>query len=281
MTCPPGGENALVIYTTTLRGIRKTFEECNIVRGIIESHHVRMIEHDVSMDSGFKGELRILLGKKQVKVPIVLVKRRLIGGSDEVTKLEEEGKLRILLAGIPTVAVAVFKGCGGVNYIIEVEASVVIHSDNHKLYNFFMFISETLKGRQRMGYIEENITLDPRYKHVYMSDRSKRKKFDHNDPLALRDFVLGVDRPKYGFDIKQMEDLFSGKKLCCRTQPHSMELKNGKEFSIAIKDTKHVTNSQQYSRFLLNHTENSRFLQNIARIQYSTCLLSSHPNNIW
>ncbi|KAI3507843.1 hypothetical protein L1887_22838 [Cichorium endivia] len=116
--CPPGGENAVVIYTTTLRGIRKTFEDCNTVRGIIESHHVRMIERDVSMDSGFKEELRILLGKKQVKVPIVLVKGRLIGGSDEVTKLEEEGKLGILLDGIPTVAVAGCKGCGGVRFVM-------------------------------------------------------------------------------------------------------------------------------------------------------------------
>lgn len=116
--CPPGGENAVVIYTTTLRGIRKTFEDCNIVRGIIESHNVRMIERDVSMDSGFKEELRSLLGKKEVKVPVVLVKGRLIGGSDEITKLEEEGKLGILLDGIPTVAVTGCKGCGGVRFVM-------------------------------------------------------------------------------------------------------------------------------------------------------------------
>ncbi|KAL7585505.1 hypothetical protein Lser_V15G42245 [Lactuca serriola] len=117
---PPGGEDAVVIYTTTLRGIRKTYEDCNTVRGIIESHHVRMIERDISMDSGFKEELRLLLGKKQVKVPIVLVKGRLIGGSDEIMKLEEEGKLGILLDGIPTVAAADAgcKGCGGVRFVM-------------------------------------------------------------------------------------------------------------------------------------------------------------------
>ncbi|XP_076920060.1 uncharacterized protein At3g28850-like [Bidens hawaiensis] len=116
--CPPGGENVVVIYTTTLRGIRKTFEDCNIVRGIIESHHVRMIERDVSMDSGFKEELRLLLGKKEVKVPVVLVKGRLIGGSEEIMKLEEEGKLGILLEGIPTVLAAGCKGCGGVRFVM-------------------------------------------------------------------------------------------------------------------------------------------------------------------
>ncbi|MFS7964822.1 putative glutaredoxin, Thioredoxin-like superfamily [Helianthus anomalus] len=115
---PPGGENAVVIYTTTLRGIRKTFEECNIVRGIIESHQVRIIERDVSMDSGFKEELRALLGKKEVKVPVVLIKGRLIGGSEEIMKLEEEGKLGILLDGIPTKAEAGCKGCCGVRFVM-------------------------------------------------------------------------------------------------------------------------------------------------------------------
>ncbi|KAK1412778.1 hypothetical protein QVD17_34279 [Tagetes erecta] len=114
----PGGENVVVIYTTTLRGIRKTFEDCNVVRGILESHRVRMIERDVSMDSGFKEELRSLLGKKEVKVPVVLVKGRLIGGRDEIMKLEEEGKMGILLEGIPTVAAAGCKGCGGVRFVM-------------------------------------------------------------------------------------------------------------------------------------------------------------------
>ncbi|KAF9598746.1 hypothetical protein IFM89_031414 [Coptis chinensis] len=38
--CPPGGDKAVIIYTTTLRGIRKTFEECNLIRSLIQSHHV-------------------------------------------------------------------------------------------------------------------------------------------------------------------------------------------------------------------------------------------------
>ncbi|KAA8518570.1 hypothetical protein F0562_016044 [Nyssa sinensis] len=62
--CPPGGENAVIVYTTTLRGIRKTFEDCNNVRSIIESHDIQMFERDVSMDSGFKEELRGLMGTK-------------------------------------------------------------------------------------------------------------------------------------------------------------------------------------------------------------------------
>ncbi|XP_044492810.1 uncharacterized protein At3g28850 [Mangifera indica] len=120
--CPPGCENAVVIYTTTLRGIRKTFEECNKVRSIIESHQIQMLERDISMDSGFKEELRALMETKEVKVPVVFVKGRLIGGVDEVVKMEEEGKLGILFEGIPT-AMGGCDGCGGVRFVMCMECS--------------------------------------------------------------------------------------------------------------------------------------------------------------
>ncbi|XP_022767063.1 uncharacterized protein At3g28850 [Durio zibethinus] len=120
--CPAGRENAVVIYTTTLRGIRKTFEECNTVRSIIESYHVQMFEHDISMDSGFKEELRKLTGTKEVKVPLVFVKGRLIGGVEEIVKLEEEGKLEILFDGIPR-AIPGCEGCAGVRFVMCTECN--------------------------------------------------------------------------------------------------------------------------------------------------------------
>ncbi|MCD7449702.1 hypothetical protein HAX54_001131 [Datura stramonium] len=115
--CPPGGENAVVIYTTTLRGIRKTFEDCNTARAILESNDTRVFERDISMHSGYKEELRELMGKKEVKVPLVFVKGRLIGGADEMLKLEEEGKLGILLDGIPRAAAAC-DGCAGIRFVM-------------------------------------------------------------------------------------------------------------------------------------------------------------------
>ncbi|KAJ8899595.1 hypothetical protein K2173_018569 [Erythroxylum novogranatense] len=121
--CPPGGENAVVIYTTTLRGIRKTYEDCNTVRSIIESHHILVIERDVSMDSGFKEELRALMGKKEVKVPLLFVKGRLIGGADQVVKLEEEGKLGILFDGVPRGVSGGCEGCGGVRFLMCMECN--------------------------------------------------------------------------------------------------------------------------------------------------------------
>ncbi|XP_027353271.1 uncharacterized protein At3g28850 [Abrus precatorius] len=131
--CPPGGENSVVIYTTTLRGIRKTFEDCNKVRSIVESYCVHVLERDVSMDSGFKEELRKLMGTKQVKVPVLFVKGRLVGGVDEVVKLEEEGKLGVLFEGIPK-ALGECEGCGGVRFVMcmECNGSCKVLDEDHK-----------------------------------------------------------------------------------------------------------------------------------------------------
>ncbi|XP_061366772.1 uncharacterized protein At3g28850 [Gastrolobium bilobum] len=131
--CPPGGENCVVIYTTTLRGIRKTFEDCNKVRSIIESHCVHMVERDVSMDSGFKEELRKLMGTKQVNVPVVFVKGRLVGGADEVLKLEEEEKLGVLFDGIPR-ALGGCETCAGVRFVMcmKCNGSCKVLDEEHK-----------------------------------------------------------------------------------------------------------------------------------------------------
>lgn len=115
--CPPGGTNAVVLYTTTLRGIRKTFEDCNAARSALESYNVQIMERDISMDSGYREELRSLMGVKEVKVPKAFVKGRLIGGAEEVLKLEEEGKLELLLEGLPKAAV-LCEGCAGVRFVL-------------------------------------------------------------------------------------------------------------------------------------------------------------------
>lgn len=122
------------------------------------------------------------------------------------------------------------------------------------IYGFCIFVSETVKGRQTMDSNGEIISPSPRYKHVYMSDKtkSKRKNFDHTDPFAIRDFVLGFDSPKYGSVTKDIEDLFSRKKQMFmptfRKFPllgvDSLDLKPGKDISIAIENTKHDTNAQ-------------------------------------
>lgn len=132
--CPPGGANAVVLYTTTLRGIRKTFEDCNNVRDALESYEICISERDVSMHLEFRNELRKLMGGKLVTVPRVFIKGRYIGGADEVLKIHEGGKMAELLAGIPTaLAGRVCDGCGGVRFVPCMECSgscKLVNDDN-------------------------------------------------------------------------------------------------------------------------------------------------------
>ncbi|GAA0183657.1 oxidoreductase [Lithospermum erythrorhizon] len=98
--CPPGGTDSVIFYTTSLRGIRKTFEDCHSVRFLLESFRVLFYERDISMHSEYKEELwRVLDGK--VLPPRLFIKGRYIGGADKILTLHEQGKFRPLFEGIP------------------------------------------------------------------------------------------------------------------------------------------------------------------------------------
>lgn len=111
----------MVIYTTTLRGVRKTFEACNAVRAVMEGYGVFVCERDISMDQGFREELRKLMQGKdssELVPPRVFVKGRYMGGADEVLKTMEEGHLGRLLQDLPkSKAGFVCDGCGGVRFL--------------------------------------------------------------------------------------------------------------------------------------------------------------------
>ncbi|XVF10301.1 hypothetical protein REPUB_Repub07fG0170700 [Reevesia pubescens] len=124
--CSPNGENTVVIYTTTLRGIRKTFEDCNAVRSAIESYGIVICERDISMDRGFKEEFRELMkGKEKAKDPTspttpprVFIKGRYIGGAEEVMRIVDEGWFGDLTEGLPKKrAGEVCDGCGDVKFL--------------------------------------------------------------------------------------------------------------------------------------------------------------------
>ncbi|KAL8160953.1 hypothetical protein V2J09_012442 [Rumex salicifolius] len=93
-----GVKERLVLYFTSLRGVRKTYEECCNVRMILKSLGVRVDERDVSMHSGFKEELKELLGESfGGGLPRVFVGDNYIGGSEEIRRMHEEGKLEKVL----------------------------------------------------------------------------------------------------------------------------------------------------------------------------------------
>ncbi|XP_062091709.1 uncharacterized protein At5g39865-like [Humulus lupulus] len=116
--CPPGGSESIIFYTTTLRGIRKTFEGCSSIRFLLESFRVLYYERDVSMHLEFREELRMILDGRALP-PKLFIRGRYIGGAEEVLGLHEQGKLRPLFKSVPIDrSDGPCEGCGGVRFVV-------------------------------------------------------------------------------------------------------------------------------------------------------------------
>lgn len=116
--CPPGGKETVVLYSTSLRGIRKTFEDCNAIRFLLGSFRVVYSERDVSMHMEYRDELwRIMCGR--VVPPRLFIRGRYIGGAEEVVRLHENGALRTLLHGISLTPSSIpCKVCAGQHFVL-------------------------------------------------------------------------------------------------------------------------------------------------------------------
>ncbi|XLR48722.1 hypothetical protein HN51_032973 [Arachis hypogaea] len=98
-----GEKHWIILYTTSMRGIRKTFQDCNRIRFLLRSLRVKFDERDVSLHMDYRDELWNLFGGKVTIPPKLFIKGTCIGGADEVLALHELGCLRNLLEGAPTI----------------------------------------------------------------------------------------------------------------------------------------------------------------------------------
>ncbi|KAL0923093.1 hypothetical protein M5K25_007138 [Dendrobium thyrsiflorum] len=117
---PSIADSGVVVYTTSLRGIRRTHEDCCAVRSILGGFHVAVDERDVSMDAAYRAELQGLIGGKgrPVSLPQVFLRGRHIGGAEELRQLHEAGEMERLLEGVPLQDPSfVCGGCGGVRFV--------------------------------------------------------------------------------------------------------------------------------------------------------------------
>ncbi|XP_057547659.1 uncharacterized protein At5g39865 [Amaranthus tricolor] len=94
-------EDKIVLYFTSLRGIRKTYEDCCTVRLILRGFRVMVDEKDISMDSSYRKELQSALCGKAFSLPQLFVRGKHIGGADVVKEMHESGELERLLDGFP------------------------------------------------------------------------------------------------------------------------------------------------------------------------------------
>ncbi|XP_044507580.1 uncharacterized protein At5g39865-like [Mangifera indica] len=114
----PGTQDRIVVYLTSLRGIRRTYEDCYAVRTIFRGFSVWVDERDVSMDSAYKKELQSVFGGKKVGLPQVFIRGKYIGGADVLKSMFETGELARVLEGFPRQQPALVCGsCGDVRFV--------------------------------------------------------------------------------------------------------------------------------------------------------------------
>ncbi|CAH8292131.1 unnamed protein product [Eruca vesicaria subsp. sativa] len=115
----PGTEDRIVVFFTSLRGIRRTYEDCYAVRMIFRGFRVWIDERDVSMDSGYRKELQIAMGEKvSVSLPQVFIMGKYVGGADVIKSLFEIGELAKILKQFPVREPGfVCRCCGDVRFI--------------------------------------------------------------------------------------------------------------------------------------------------------------------
>ncbi|OIW01836.1 hypothetical protein TanjilG_15700 [Lupinus angustifolius] len=117
------GKDKVVLYFTSLRGVRKTYEDCCKVMSILRGLGVRVDERDVSMHSEFKEELKELLGDGYGVgggLPRVFVGRGYIGGAEEIQKLHESGKLEKLFVSCDKIednGSGLCEACGDIRFV--------------------------------------------------------------------------------------------------------------------------------------------------------------------
>ena len=122
---PPDSQRKVVLYLTSLRGIRKTFEDCWATKSILHGYGVRIDERDLSLHGGFKEELHASLGSAG-RLPQVFVDGEHLGSAEDVRRLHEAGELSKALEACemapPSVggkgaALEACSGCGGVRFV--------------------------------------------------------------------------------------------------------------------------------------------------------------------
>jgi glutaredoxin domain-containing cysteine-rich protein 1 len=107
------GECRVVLYFTSLRAVRGTFEDCRDVSAILRGLRVAVDERDVSMDAAYLAELRALMRQARPALPKLFVGGRLLGEADEVRLMHESGELRRVLAGAAQAPPSPCATCGG------------------------------------------------------------------------------------------------------------------------------------------------------------------------
>ncbi|KAK7311195.1 hypothetical protein RJT34_09174 [Clitoria ternatea] len=116
---PDSDHSSVVIYFTSLRVVRRTFDDCRAVRSILHGFAVAVDERDVSVDERFRQELQEILGRRSVPLPSVFIGGVYVGGAEDVSRQYDSGELQDLIEALPkTKRSAPCNMCGGLRFVV-------------------------------------------------------------------------------------------------------------------------------------------------------------------
>ncbi|KAE8708963.1 putative LRR receptor-like serine/threonine-protein kinase MRH1-like [Hibiscus syriacus] len=126
-------DERVVLYFTSLRVVRKTFEDCKTVTSILHGYGVPIDGRDLSLDSDSVVELQRIVDRNEMKrsaLPLVFIGGKYIGGGEEIKRLHECGELKKLIGRSPIiVGSSVCDICGGLRFVLCRECN-----GSHKIY---------------------------------------------------------------------------------------------------------------------------------------------------
>uniref|UniRef100_A0A670ZIR0 Glutaredoxin and cysteine rich domain containing 1 n=1 Tax=Pseudonaja textilis TaxID=8673 RepID=A0A670ZIR0_PSETE len=95
----------IVIYTTSLRVVRTTFERCELVRKIFQNHRVKFEEKNIALNGDYGKELGERCRKvgEVPLVPVAFIEGQYLGGAEKILSMNESGELQDLLTKIERV----------------------------------------------------------------------------------------------------------------------------------------------------------------------------------
>lgn len=110
-------EGKIVVYTTSMGGIRSKVDECAFIRKLFDNLGLKVDERDIFMHKDYQCQLDKRLGVQNAAVPHVFVNGDSLGGAKELENLNETGELKILLQNFERRNGPVCQVCGGFRYI--------------------------------------------------------------------------------------------------------------------------------------------------------------------
>ncbi|XP_063315994.1 glutaredoxin domain-containing cysteine-rich protein 1 [Pelobates fuscus] len=110
----------IVIYTTSLRVVRTTFERCEMVRKIFQNHRVKFEEKNIALNGDYGKEVdeRCRRVNETPSLPVVFIDGHYLGGAEKILSMNESGELQDLLLKIERVQHPhACASCGGFGFL--------------------------------------------------------------------------------------------------------------------------------------------------------------------